>query len=89
LTENKEFKTLLQEVREKKPPKMNHEDRKYWNMVKAEYEVCPYREDDLFCKWSKKFREAGPISCSGWAYARCPVFMKMRKSGEDPSVLIK
>jgi hypothetical protein len=68
---------------------MSAEDREYWNKVKVDYEMCPYRDPDLHCKWSKKFRKNGPITCGGMAYKRCPVYMKLQKSGEDPTVLIR
>jgi hypothetical protein len=49
----------LYQAEKKREPKMSAEDREYWNKVKVDYEMCPYRDPDLHCKWSKKFRKNG------------------------------
>ena len=84
-----EFKTLLQEEREKrgKPVTVQWVDKAWWKKEKSHWNSCPH-VDKFTCALSKKFRAKGPFLCSGSWHEGCEIYLLVKNNGGDPTVLI-
>jgi hypothetical protein len=87
--ERGEFKTLLQEERERKgrPLTLHDVDKIWWKRERTYHFSCPHVENYV-CALSKRFRKAGSFICSGSWHDTCEVYLLVKNNDGDPTVLI-
>ena len=86
--EQSDFKTLLQEEKErtKKPVTVQGVDRAWWRREKSYYHSCPHIDENV-CVPSRKYRSLGPFICGGSWYQGCQIYIRIKNNGGDPEVL--
>lgn len=83
----RQFTTLLDELRGKRTSSMTEADKTYAKH-RDKYRGCPHLAEDSICEPSRKFR-LSKFPCNGFMYQTCSVYLLIKNNQDDPTVLIR